>query len=338
MKILFTILLVFITTVYIFCQGKLIFDDSYVHEIRITSDNENDFWNILSTDYLENYPFVPYQMASVEMDGELLDSIGVRQKGFASHFSAVGNKKSIKLDFNQFVRGKEYDGLKKINLNNGAGDPSIQRDKLCYDIMNRAGVSSPRTSYSRVFIDDEYWGLYLVVEQIDKTFIKDNFDNSDGNLLKNNGISELSWMGADTVAYQGVFELKTDYKEGAWDDFVGFMDVINETNDNEFEASIGTVFNVERYLKTLTVDVVTSNWDSYLLHGRNFYLYQDRLSERYDWIPWDYNYAMGGVFYAYDGGGGVVEIEFPESCLTIMNGSCPYPPSDTIFRRSSAMI
>ena len=116
------------------------------------------------------------------------------------------------------------------------------------------------------------------------------------------------------------------------------MDVINETNDNEFEASIGTVFNVERYLKTLTVDVVTSNWDSYLLHGRNFYLYQDRLSERYDWIPWDYNYAMGGVFYAYDGGGGVVEIEFPESCLTIMNGSCPYPPSDTIFRRSSAMI
>ena len=48
-------------------------------------------------------------------------------------------------DATQLTFHKAHDGLKKINLNNGAGDPAIQRDKLCYDIMNRAGIDAPRS-------------------------------------------------------------------------------------------------------------------------------------------------------------------------------------------------
>lgn len=321
-----------------FGQGDEIFDDSYVHEIRVTFESAN-FWQELSADYDNNYPDVPYKMANVVIDGEEIDSIGIRQKGFASHFGSGGSlKKSLKIDFNHFVGGKKYDGLKKINMNNGFGDPAIQRDKLCYNIMNEAGVDASRTSYAKIYLNDEYWGLYLLVEQVDRTFLKDNFGNSEGNLFKNMGNSSLEWLGQDTSTYKEVFELKTDANAQAWTDFVSFVDVLNRSDDSEFKEAINEVFDVDLFLKVLAVDVATGNWDSYIEHGRNFYMYQDAESGRFNWIPWDYNFALGGTFsFGGPGGGGPGSgdgdpIEDPENCSTILDGSCPYPPTDSIFQ------
>ncbi|MDA9182546.1 CotH kinase family protein [Saprospiraceae bacterium] len=303
---LYTVILAILISFLAVGQGGLVFDDSYVHEVRITIDNV-DFWSELSQNYQNNYPDVPYTMAIASIDGEVTDSVGIRQKGFASHFGSQGDKKSMKIDFNHFVDGKKYDGLNKINLNNGYGDPAIQRDKLCYNIMNKAGVDAPRTSYARIYLNDQYWGLYLLVEQVDGTFLKDNFGNSNGNLFKNVGNSELEWMGQDTSQYQQIFELKTDPNVEAWENFAELMDVLNNTGDGDFKEEISKIFDVDLYLKVLAVDVATGNWDSYIEHGRNFYMYQDADSRKFNWIPWDYNFALGGTFgsdFGGPGGGG----------------------------------
>lgn len=331
---IFSMMLATLVSLSLMGQGELIFDDSYVHEVRITMDSQ-DFWAQLSDDYQSNYPDVPYRIARATIDGEIVDSVGIRQKGFASHFGSQGNKKSLKIDFNHFVSGTKYDGLKKINMNNGFGDPAIQRDKLCYNILDKSGVDVPRTSYAKVYLNDEYWGLYLLVEQVDRTFLKANFSDSDGNLFKNMSNSELDWLGSDTSTYQQIFELKTDPSPEAWNDLVNLMDVINNTDDIIFEEEIKKVFDVDLYLKVLAVDVATGNWDSYIEHGRNFYMYQDVDSRKFNWIPWDYNFALGGTFGGSvgPGGGGGIVIEDPENCKTIIEGTCPYPSTDTIFQQ-----
>lgn len=319
-----------------YSQGEEIFDDSYVHELRVTFE-ESDYWEGLTSDYQQNWPDVPYRMAAVTLDGVQIDSIGIRQKGFSSHFSIEGLKKSMKIDFNHFVKGQTYDGLKKINFNNGVGDPAMQRDKLSYDLMNRMGVPAPRTAYANVYLNDVYWGIYVMVEQVDRTFINQHAGSSNGNLFKNIGNSDLDWKGADSSAYQQIFELKTDNNGRAWTDFVHLMDVINNATSSEFEEAIVNVFDVERYLQVLVVDVATSNWDSYLQHGRNFYMYQDGETGKFEWIPWDYNFAMGGTFGpggfggGGPGGGNQDTIANPDQCATILDGSCPYPSTDSIF-------
>ncbi len=73
--------------------GDELFDDSYIHEIRIQFE-ESNFWQILTQNYQDNSPIfggvggeIPYLMATtIEVDGEITDSIGLRQKGFSSHF------------------------------------------------------------------------------------------------------------------------------------------------------------------------------------------------------------------------------------------------------------
>lgn len=313
-------------------QGEQVFDNATTHEIYLTFSDTN-FWTTLTNNYDNNYPNIPYIMANAVIDGEAVDSIGVRLKGFSSYFIETP-KKSIKLDFNEFVKGKKYDGLKKLNLNNGEGDPAILRDKLSYDILRESGVSAPRTSYARVYLNGSYWGLYLLVEQVDKTFLQDNFGSDQGNLFKNMGFTRLDWEGRDTALYQQNFELKTKPRAGAWDRFVNFVDVLNNSSNTDFKTEISQVFDVELYLKVLAVDIATSNWDSYLEHGRNFYVYENPASKKFQWIPWDYNLSMGGTFSSAGG----TDTFPPDSidvsqCPTIISGECPYPVTDTIMQQ-----
>ena len=338
MKNLYLILLfLFIFSNNSFTQnpGEEIFDTSYVHEIRVTFSDTN-FWQIMTNNYNNNQvngvpTDVPYLEGTISIDGNILDSVGVRQKGFSSHFASNELKKSLKLDFNEFISGQNYDGMKKINLNNGVGDPAMQRDILAFDMMREAGIRAPRAAYARVFINETYWGLYLILEQVDKTFVENNFVSGDGDLYKNIGWTSLEWNGENPNNYAESIALRTNKTTSDFSDFIEFVDILNNSSDTDFADSIVSVFNVDYYLRVLAIDVMTDNWDSYLQHGRNFYLYHEPVSDQMFWIPWDYNLSMGGDFF---GGGGPIGGDLPDDygdCESIQNGSCPYPVTDSIF-------
>ncbi len=279
--------------------GDNLFDPNYLHEIKIYFE-EPDFWELMTQDYEEasmNQTEIPYRSAMhVYIDGVLLDSVGVRHKGFSSYFGE-GNKKSLKLDFDKFKDGQTYDGLKKINLNNGVGDPALQRDFLCYNLIRTTGAPAPRVSHVNLYINDEYWGAYIIVEQVDKTFLANHFDDDDGNLFKNMQWSNLEYFGTNPSDYKAIFELKTNETEDDWTGLINFCKIVNNSTNSNFPTEIQQVFDVPNYLKILAIDVMTDNWDSYIEHGRNFYLYQSPNGGKFHWIPWDYNLAMGGDFY-----------------------------------------
>ncbi len=272
--------------------GDKMFDNSILHEVRIEFSN-SDYWNQLIDNY-ESTPEgskIPYLLGKVNIDGMEVDSVGIRLKGFTSYGSSEV-KKPIKIDFNEFVKGQKYDGLRKLNLNNGTGDPGMQRDVICYDMLRSLGVKASRTSFSKVYLNDTYWGLYQNIEQVDKAFLKNNFVNNKGNLYKNKGWDTLQWRGNMASNYYPPYELKTNKKENNWEGFVNFVDVINNTSDADFKTEIEKVFDVDVFLKTLAVDVATNNWDSYLEHGRNWYIYEDPKTGIFSWIPWDYNLSL----------------------------------------------
>ena len=150
--------------------GDEVFDNSFVHEIRFEFEQTN-FWTTLVSNFEgNNGQNVPYLMGKVSIDGVEVDSVGVRFKGFTS-YPYNSDKKPIKIDFNEFVPGKRLDGLRKLNLANGTGDPGMQRDIICYDLMRSTGVKASRTAFSRVYFNDEFWGLYQIIEQVDKEFL-----------------------------------------------------------------------------------------------------------------------------------------------------------------------
>ncbi|MEM1119717.1 MAG: CotH kinase family protein [Bacteroidota bacterium] len=280
--------------------GKNLFDPNVLHEISFTF-SEVGFWDSLLVNYGDSSSFsgsdIAWEMAeTMEIDGTILDSVGVRLRGKSSFRHASEFKKPFKIDLNEYVRGQAYDGMKKFNLHNGACDPSQLRDFIAYDVLRTAGVKAPRVSHARVYINGQYWGLYSIIEQIDKTFVQNNFSNGSGNLYKNNAWSQLEWLGTDLAAYQEDIELKTNETEADWSDFLEFVDILNNTPDSTFAEAIQKVFNVESYLRVLAADIGLNNWDSYVDNRRNWYLYHNPETDLFEWIPWDYNLSMGGDF------------------------------------------
>ena len=277
--------------------GEVIFNDSILHTISIQTPLA-DWITTLDSDYDQNfedpalYPEI-YRDCSVTIDGVNIGNCGFREKGNASnYFTSRGKKKPLKIAFDAFVEQK-MDGLKKINLSNFTNDPSLMHDALSFKLMRDAGLAAPRTAYTKVFVNDEYIGLYLIIENVDKTFLKFEYGsaNNDGNLYKTDrGVSVyLNWLGPDKGLYkeQGL-KLNTNESEDDWSTLIDFINLLNNYTGADIKQQIENKFDVHAYIKILAIEKAVRSWDSYWGGGNNFYMYEHP-DGRIRWIPWDMN-------------------------------------------------
>ena len=249
---------------------------------------------MMSIDFQEGH-------ARLEFEGKEWGMVSARFKGNSS-FNIARNtlKRSVKLDFNDVEKGKRFFGMTKLNLNNGAMDPSVLREALAYDVFRHAGVPASRTAFAKVFLtvpgklDHEYAGLYTAVEQVDDEFLKEHFGNKSGLLLKPERVNGLPYLGEEWPTYERQFELKSSVKPKEAKRFIGLARLVNQATDGEFAAQIRSFMDVDAFLRFLAVEGILSNLDSPLLTGHNYYMYLDPATDRWSWIPWDLNEAFGG--------------------------------------------
>jgi hypothetical protein len=52
---------------------------------------------------------------------------------------------------------------------------------ICGELLRAAGVPAPRITHARVMLNGRNLGLYVLVEEFDKTFLGRHFSNPNGN-------------------------------------------------------------------------------------------------------------------------------------------------------------
>ncbi len=214
--------------------------------------------------------------------------------------SINAQKKSFRVNFDGVIDSQEWQGLEKLNLIGLQNDPSLVRSKLCHDAFRQAGVFSSQTSFVRVYINNEYMGLYQHQEHIDEEFCKLYFDQQgDGNLYKCTYPASLEYLGTNPDLYKFAFwgtrhyELKTNEWRDQYSDLAQFIALLNNTPLSQLECALPEVFDVETYLKTMAIDVITGNWDNYSYNKNNFYLYHHQLSDQFVYLPYDLDNTLG---------------------------------------------
>jgi len=293
-------LIAFCTAITGFSQleGDAIFAEDQIVTIELDFP-ESNFWNTLTSNY-EDAAYTWANLTLTDLSGtQTFDSVGVRLKGNSS-YNHPGNKKAFKIDFNKYVVGQDYDGLKKLNFSNGFKDPSIIREKIFFDVSHAAGVKAPRTSFANVYMNGTFWGFYTVVEQIDDQFLDWAILDDDGNLFKagdnfdpGEGAADLEYYGDAQSSYEGRYELKTNEEENDWTDLVEFIEWVNNSSDEGFAAELENKIELEEYLRSLALDNLFSNLDSYLGSARNYYIYHNLTTNKWEWIKWDGNESFG---------------------------------------------
>jgi spore coat protein H len=268
-------------------EGDALFNSPDIHNIEFTF-GQPSFWDTLEI----NYTLDKFTLGDVRINGTLVPDVGIKFKGNSS-YNNQSDKKSFKIDMNEFVSGQEFDSLKRLNLNNGFKDPSFLREKLTLDILKEQGLPAPRCTYANLYINGTRWGLYMLVEEVNKKFLDQRFGEDVGNLFKGDPHGNLNWQGPADSAYYNDYELKTNENANDWSDLVNLIDVINNTPGNNFQSELEQVLNTETFIKCWANYVMFVNLDSYLGTGHNYYIYHDSVSDVFEWINWDVNESFG---------------------------------------------
>lgn len=267
-------------------DGDSIWGANFIHDIYFNF-TQPSYWDTL----IANYSTSTYMSCEMIFDGTVIPSTAIRMKGNSS-FNNPSQKKSFKVDLNEYVAGQDYDGIKKFNLNNLFKDPSFIREKLTLDYMRRHGMHAPRCTYARVYLNNVYWGLYTIVEEVNSKFLSQHYGNNNGNLFKGDPQGDLQWFGSTASSYMTRYELDQT-QTNDWTDLVDLLDVINN--------SPAATYYIDVELKLFGLDAIQNmvmcnifvNLDSYCGSGHNYYIYHDSLQGVFRWIPWDVNESFG---------------------------------------------
>lgn len=293
-----------------------LFDTSTVHTIDIVMDDWEGF--------LENCENKEYETCAVIIDGQAHRNVGIRAKGnnsLSSVASYGNNRYSFKVEFDHYDSTKNYFGLDKISLTSLIQDNTMMKDYLVYQMMAGFGVDAPLCSYAYITVNGEDWGLYLVAEGIEESFLQRNYGSNYGSLYKPDSMNQsgesqrggqpggvssddvkLQYQGDDPDSYPNIFNnAKTDVSEADQQRLISSIRTLNEGTDLE------TVLNIDEILRYFVVHNFVCNFDSYtgqVIH--NYYLYEE--DGILSMIPWDYNLAFG----SFQSNAGTTEIiNFP---------------------------
>lgn len=271
------------------------FDDSSVREIRIYFDDPAWYNTLLAAHRTPEDPYFPCRFQS---GGVTIPRIGCRFKGNSS-FQRNGIKKPFKLDFNRYDENATFLGLKKLNVNNFDLSPDFMREKLLHDLAGKY-VTALRSVYVRLYVNDNFYGLYLAVEQPDKVMMQSRFGkDEDGNLYEGEEqmgagrLPDLSWLGPDPAPYRPIYLLKTNETANDYSGLIRFIDILNNTPAAELPSRIEAIADVEDWLTWMGINNLVVNLDSYIGVAAEYYLYHRTRDGRFIHIQWDHNESFG---------------------------------------------
>ncbi len=289
-----------------------LFDNSYVHQIDVRLSDED--WDALLTDPVSKTNYT----ADVTIDGEVFSKVTFSTKGNSSlFFVAYGPEESkrysFKINLGKQKKGKSYYGLDKLSLNNLFCDNTYMKDTIAYDLFRKMNIPAPLVSYVWLTVNGEDRGLYMAIEDLDKSFLqralhgegvsyaversKKPMTQEIVNKVMMNGLSVPSVIhGADLVYstenladYADIVD-NASTKATAYDHRL----VIRALQALAGEENLDMFFDTDEISRFFAVHNFLLNYDSYTgtqLNNLDLYEKDGRLSI----IPWDYNLSFGTI-------------------------------------------
>jgi hypothetical protein len=177
-------------------------DDVLDLHIRLSAED----WNALrDSDLVGSGCDAQYPYFEVELrcgDEEPWIAVGARRKRGDQRGKDTDEKPPIKLDFNRVVAGQRWPeargvlGYRKLSLNNGQEDnpggilSALLTEHYAWRLMRAEVPRASGVAYARLYVhidggEPGYHGLYILIEDIDRTAIRGRFGGPDsGRLLK----------------------------------------------------------------------------------------------------------------------------------------------------------
>jgi len=229
------------------------FDDTVLHDVRLAingRDLESLHVNFLSNEY---YP-VNFAWRDKTMPG-----VGIRSRGTGSR---SGVKPGLRIDFDRYATDQKFLGLKSVIFRNQTQDPSHLRERLAMLFFRRMGLKAERQAHARLFFNNNYAGLYTIVESVDKIFLKKNFGEDTSNLYEfafDNSVGHVpfifKYLGSDANLYVPVpFKPETKETDTQPQYIERLIWTIDQAGDAAWRQSIAEYLDLPKFIRHLAIE------------------------------------------------------------------------------------
>lgn len=313
------------------------FDKNTIGEIRLTLPAAN--WNEV-LDSLRIYG-EGMLVGSAIVDGVSYEGVGVRFRGNNSYQTGL-KRNPFQIKLNHTDKSLNHQGCASIKLSSALRDPSMVREVLFHEIAAQY-MPSPRASYTKLYVNNEYIGVFVNLESVEGQFLRQHFGSDNGPLFKagvdykpenipagckQNIFGSLEYE-ANIDCYRQNFEMKS---ARGWTALQELTRVLN--NDL---GKIADHLDVDRVLWMLALNNVMVNLSSYSgARSVNYYLYQDEHG-RFQPVHWDLNLSFGS--FKNTGQGSDLDLRGLQRLDPLLHADNPLKPliskllSDPLYRK-----
>jgi len=250
-------------------------------------------WSKLKSNFQEN----TYYPADLTLNGQTVRNAGIRSRGRGSR---SGTKPGLRVDFDRYSSGQTFLGLKSFILDNLTQDPSGIHESVAAGFYARIGVPVSREIHTRLYVNNEYVGLYVIVEAVDKDLLARVF-GSIGTDTQNDGYLfefkyqddwRFSNLGASLDPYKARFEATTHESKSDEEKYRPIETLVRLTNDtpaSSLPAAIGGLLDLPAFVRFVAAQNFLAETDGFLgaFGMNNFYLYRLENRDLHTLIMWD---------------------------------------------------
>ena len=268
-----------------------LFDQNAVQEIRL-SVNTRDLALLR-----QNYQANTYYPADLAWKNLKVRNVGIRSRGQGSRNPT---KIGLRVDMARYTTNQTFVGLSTIILDNIWQDDSMLREKLAFTMFEKMGIAVPRESFCRLYINNQYQGLYAITEEIDGDFVKHVTGQTDGTVFEFHWLADRQFRAEDLAAiaaYKPLFEPRThvlDADSTLYNPIVNLFKEANGPDDAVWLSRVGEYLDLEAFVKQVAIEMFVVENDGVLGYAgmNNFYLYRDQGTTRHRLFAWDKDQAF----------------------------------------------
>jgi spore coat protein CotH len=268
-----------------------LFDVNTLHEIRL-SVNSRDLRTLR-----QNFNLNTYYPADLTWRNIKVRNVGIRSRGLGSRNPT---KLGLRIDMARYTTDQKFVGLSTIILDNLWQDDALIREKLAFAMFERLGMAVPRESFCRLFINNEYQGVYAITEEIDADFAKRVTGETDGTVFEYHYVRDWRMDDLGAIAnYKPLFEARTRVLEADSTLYNPIQEMVREINgpdDAVWRQRVEEYIDLNQFMAQTAVEAFIGENDGLLGYAgmNNFYLYRQQGSKRHRVFPWDKDNAFLG--------------------------------------------
>lgn len=276
-------------------NADAVFNSDVLHDVRLRV-NARD-WDTLK----RNFQLDTHYPATFTWAGTSVRDVAIRSRGFGSR---NGVKPGLRIEFDRYRDGQRFAGLRSMILDNHWQDASMMRERISMLLFRRLGWPAPREAYARLWVNDEYAGLYSMVEDINEEFLEHHFGLGQDAIAERGYVYEYRWryrytfehLGGKLEKYEEIFDPKLKDHQSMAELFGPIEDMIRTVNEtaSDFTRRVGDVLDLGALMTFLAIDNYLADSDGFLgdFGVNNFYLVRLDGPRIDRFVPWDKDNAM----------------------------------------------